>query len=237
MLRYSSSLSYYAAMVERSTLSRLATLAEDQWGLLTRRQAEGAGVSPATLQRLATQGVLRRVTQGVYLLAGTPSPDLVDLRAAWLQLAPETPAWERGFEQGVASYRSAAAVYDLGHLPADRHEFTLPVRRQSRRPDVRLHKQRLDKEDVRSVRGLLVMRPSMIAADLLNDREDPEAVGQVIADGLREGQEAPEAFASSLRDSAVRYGFRNGDGTAVLRWLLDLVGDPASGGWVREARA
>ena len=224
-------------MVEHSTLSRLARLAEDQWGLLTRRQAERASVSPATLQRLATQGMLRRVAQGVYLLAGAPSPDLVDLRAAWLQLAPETPAWERSPEQGVASYRSAAAVYDLGHLPADRHEFTLPVRRQSRRPDVRLHKQRLDKEAVRSVRGLLVTRPSRIAADLLNDREDPEAVGQVIADGLREGHESSEAFASSLRDSAVRYGFRSGDGAAVLRWLLDLVGDPESGGSVREARA
>jgi len=224
-------------MVERSTLTRLARLTEDQWGLLTRRQAERASVSPATLQRLATQGVLRRVAHGVYLLAGAPSPDLVDLRAAWLQLAPETPAWERSPEQGVASFRSAAAVYDLGHLPADRHDFTLSFRRQSRRPDVRLHKQRLERGDVRSVRGLLVTRPSRIAGDLLNDLEDPEAVGRVIVDGLREGHEAPEAFASSLRDSAVRYGFRGGDGAAVLRWLLDLVGDPESGGRVREVRA
>jgi hypothetical protein len=173
----------------------------------------------------------------VYLLAGAPPPDLVDLRAAWLQLDPETPAWKRSPEQGVASYRSAAAVYDLGHLPADRHDFTLPVRRQSRRPDVRLHKKRLGKGDVRSVRGLLVTRPSRIAADLLNDLEDPEAVGQVIADALREGHEVPEAFISSLGESAVRYGFRSGDGAAVLRWLLDLVGDPEPGRWAREARA
>jgi predicted transcriptional regulator of viral defense system len=224
-------------MAERSTLSRLAGLAEDQWGLLTRRQAQRASVSAATFQRLASQGVLRRVAQGVYLLAGAPPPDLVDLRAAWLQLDPETPAWRRSPEQGVASYRSAAAVYDLGHLPADRHDFTLPVRRQSRRPDVRLHKKRLGKGDVRSVRGLLVTRPSRIAADLLNDLEDPEAVGQVIADALREGHEVPEAFISSLGESAVRYGFRSGDGAAVLRWLLDLIGDPEPGRWAREARA
>ena len=194
-------------------------------------------MSRATLQRLIPRGVLRRVAHGVYLLAGAPSPDLVDLRAAWLQLAPETRAWERSLEQGVASHRSAAAVYDLGHLPADRHDFTLPVRRQSRRPDVRLHRRRLDEGDVRSVRGLWVTRPSRIAADLLNDREDPEAVGQVIADAVREGLEAPEAFASSLSESAARYGFRSGDGAAVLRWLLDLVGDPEPGGWIREARA
>jgi len=224
-------------MVQHSTLSRLATVAEDQWGLLTRRQAEMAGVSPATLQRLATQGVLRRVAQGVYLLTGASLPDLVDLRAAWLQLAPETQAWERTPEQGVASYRSAAVLYDLGHLPADRHDFTLPVRRQSRRPEVRLHKQRLDQGEVRSVRSLLVTRPSRIAVDLLNDLEDPEAVGHVIADALRGGHDVPEAFASSLGGSAARFGFRRGDGPAVLRWLLDLVGDPESAGWVREARA
>lgn len=224
-------------MMERSTLGRLAVLAEDQWGLLTRRQAMRANVSPATLQRLASDGLLRRVAQGVYLLAGAPAPDLVDLRAAWLQLDPETPAWKRSAEQGVASYRSAAAVYGLGHLPADRHDFTLPVRRQSRRPDVRLHKQRLDTAEVRSARGLLVTRPSRIAADLLHDIEDPEAVGQVIADALREGHEIPEAFILSLGAFAARYGFRSGDGAAVLRWLLDLVGDPESDRWLHEDRA
>src|SRR6266508_1213411 len=92
-------------MPAHTTLNRLARIAQDQWGLVTRRQAEHAGVSPATLQRLAG----------------------------------DVPLWERAPRQGVVSHRSAAAVYELGHLPADRHEFTLPVRRQSRREDVRLH--------------------------------------------------------------------------------------------------
>ena len=65
-------------------------------------------------------------------------PDLAALRAAWLQLAPGVPAWQRCADQGVVSHRSAAAVFGLGHLPADVHEFTLPARRQSRRGDVRL---------------------------------------------------------------------------------------------------
>lgn len=46
-------------------------------------------------------------------------------------------------ESGVVSHRSAAALYRLGDLPADVHEFTLPARRQTRRVDVRPHRARL----------------------------------------------------------------------------------------------
>ena len=85
-------MSYNAVVGQYSTLSRIARIAEDQWGLITRRQAEGAGISQATLQRLAKTGILDRVAHGVYRLTGAPPPDYLDLRAAWLQLAPEVPA-------------------------------------------------------------------------------------------------------------------------------------------------
>jgi len=219
-----------------STLSRLSRIAEDQWGLVTRRQAEQAGVSPATLQRLATEGVLERVALGVYHLAGAPMPDYLELRAAWLQLAPEVPAWERTPEQGVVSHRSAAAVYGLSHLPADRHDFTLPMRRQSRRPDVRLHQRPLASGEWISLRGLLVTRPSRIAADLLDDKEDPEAVAHVVADAIRAVYDYPGTFADSLAPHAARFGLRRGDGIALLRWLLDLVGDPETPRYMEGAR-
>lgn len=225
-------------MVPRySTLHRLAKIAEDQWGLVTRRQAERAGVSRATLQRLATTGLLDRVAQGVYRLMGAPPPDHRELRAAWLQLAPEFPAWERTPEQGIVSYRSAAALYGLGHLPADRHEFTLPVRRQSRRKDVRLHHRSVSPSEWIVLHGMPVTRPSRVAADLLADKEDPEAVAQVIADAIRAIYDYPGTFADALAPHAARFGLRRGDGLALLRWLLDLVGDPETSRWMQEARA
>ena len=225
-------------MVPRySTLHRLAKIAEDQWGLVTRRQAERADVSRATLQRLATTGVLDRVAQGVYRLTGAPPPDHLELRAAWLQLAPEVPAWERTPEQGIVSYRSAAALYGLGHLPADRHEFTLPVRRQSRRKDVRLHHRSVSPSEWIVLHGMPVTRPSRVAADLLADKEDPEAVAQVIADAIRSIHDYPGTFADALAPHAARFGLRRGDGLALLRWLLDLVGDPETSRWMQEARA
>ena len=127
-------------MPRPSALPRLQELAQEQWGLLTRRQIKNGGIGSTTLERLASPGGgLERVATGVYRLVGAPIPDHLDLRAAWLQLDPAVPAWERNAKDGVVSHRSAASVYGLGHLPADRHEFTVARRKQSRRPDVRIH--------------------------------------------------------------------------------------------------
>lgn len=145
--------------------------------------------------------------------------------------------WERTPEQGVVSHRSAAALYGLGHLPADRQEFTVPERRQSRRPDVRLHHRAVRPDEWVILHGMPVTRPSRIAADLLGDKEDPEAVAQVIADALRPVYDYPAAFADALAPYAASFGLRRGDGLALLRWLLDTVGDPEMPRWIEEARA
>lgn len=224
-------------MVRSSTFGHLSKLAVDQWGLLTRRQAEQAGVPRSTFDRLASDGsVIERVAHGVYQFAGAPLPDHRELRAAWLQLAPDTPAWERTLDQGVVSHRSAAALHGLGHLPADTHEFTLPARRQTRRPDVRIHRRPLASDECIQLRGLPVTRPSRIAPDLLADNEDPEAVASVVADAIRDAHDYPAMFAETLAPHAGRFGLRRNDGLALLRWLLELVGDPSTGDWLEEAR-
>ncbi len=224
-------------MTQMRTASALATLAEDQWGLLTRRQAEAAGISTATLQRLsAPGGVLERMAHGVYHLAGAPLSDHADLRAAWLALDPDTVAWERDPEQGVVSHRSAAALYGIGHLPADHHDFTLPARRQTRRKDVRLHRRPLADREWITLRGLPVTRPSRIAADLLREREDPGGVAQIVVDALREAYDSPATFAEALSPVAARLGFRSSDGLAVLRWMIELAGAEEEGRrWLEDA--
>ncbi len=106
---------YIAEMVGSVTLSRIGEAAQDQWGLITRRQAELAGVPQTTMERLTAPGsVLDRVAHGVYRMGGAPEPDHLALRAAWLQLEPGVWAWERTPAQGVVSHRSAAALYGLG---------------------------------------------------------------------------------------------------------------------------
>lgn len=215
----------------------LASLTEDQWGLVTRQQAESAGLAWTTLARLASDGAAERVAHGVYRLRGSPPPDHLDLRAAWVQLAPATPIWERTAEQGVVSHRSAASVYGLGDLTADEHEFTLPQRRQSRRPDVRLHRAQLDRGEWVNMTGLLVTRPSRIAVDLLRDGVEPEAVATIVAGALVEIKDYPGAVAEALAPVASRLGLRRYDGLGLLRWLLELSGRSEAGMWMNEARA
>jgi len=217
------------------TLSVLADLAEDQWGLFTRRQAEATGMAWTTLNRLATGDAVERIAHGVYRMRGAPSVDHLDLRAAWLQLAPDVAAWDRTPRMGVVSHRSAAAVYGLGHLPTDVHEFTLPVRRQSRRPDVRLHRAHLDDGDCHWRGGLLVTRPARIAADLLAERHDLDAVGYVIGDALRGGHDDPRAVVNALAPLSHRFGLPNHDGLAITRRLLDRVAAPETLTWLAEA--
>lgn len=224
-------------MTRPSTISRLSAIAADQWGLVTRRQAERAGVPRATFDRLiGDEDLIERVAYGVYRLTLAPHPDHVALRAAWLQLAPDVPAWERTPDLGVVSHRSAAALYGIGELSADRHDFTFPTRKQSRRADVRLHHRPLRTGEWILLRGLLVTRPARIASDLLRENEDPEAVAQITADAIRAVYDYPGTFAEALAPHAAGFGLRRVDGLALLRWLLDLVGDPDTSRWMTEAR-
>ncbi|MEV0392719.1 type IV toxin-antitoxin system AbiEi family antitoxin domain-containing protein [Polymorphospora rubra] len=221
-------------MPHPATIRLLADLSEEQWGLFTRRQAEAAGLAWTTVARLADSGATERVAQGVYRLRGVPAADHLGLRAAWLQLAPEVPVWERRGDQGVVSHRSAAAVHHLGHLPADIHEFTLPARRQTRRVDVRLRRADLSDREWVDLGGLLVATPARIAADLLRDREDPEAVAQIVVDALREGKAHPSAVALAIAPYVTTLGLQAGDGTAALDRLLQLTRDPRRTYWVAQ---
>jgi hypothetical protein len=228
----------YNAVVPRyPTLSLLTETAEEQWGLVTRQQAISLGVAQRTLVRLtAPGGVLQKIAHGVYRLRGAPPPDHEALRAAWLQLAPAVPVWKRVESQGVVSHRSAADMYGVGHLTEDRHAFTIAVRHQTRRPDVRLHRRKLNDTEWIILRGLPVTRPSRIASDLLYDNEDPSGVGQIISDSLRNVFDYPSTIAEALEPHASKFGFLRGDGIALLRSMLDLTGDPETDFWMSEAR-
>jgi len=75
-------------MQRSSVLRRLQEVAQEQWGLLTRRQIEKAGIGSTSLERLTAEGgLLERVANGVYRVIAAPIPDHLNLRAAWLQLA------------------------------------------------------------------------------------------------------------------------------------------------------
>lgn len=206
-------------------LQRLFDVAEGQWGLCTRQQARQAGVGASSLARLTDDGLLERVAHGVYRVRGAAEPDYLELRAAWLQLEPGVPAWERVRAAGVAivSHASAASLYGVGDLRADVHEFTLPVRRQTRRTDVRLHRGLVPDEQWILLHGLPTTRAGRMIADLLDDHVEPASVAQITAEVVHRVLDYPGTIAEGIGPYAVHFGFRRGDGVALLEHLLTLA--------------
>lgn len=217
-----------------SSWERVVTLAEEQWGMFTRQQAEQRGMAWSTLSRMASTGRAERVGRGIYRLRGAVPPPQAALRVAWLELAPSVPVWDRVGDEGVVSHRSAATIFGLGDLPAEVHEFTLPVRRQTRRADVRLHRGDVT-AGVVSRDGLLATRPARTVVDLLNQGADPAAVSTIVAGSLDAGYDGPAAFAERLSSVAHRYQFSTGDGLGMLGWLLDLAGTAGRDKWIAKA--
>jgi hypothetical protein len=206
-------------------LQRLTQLTEDQWGLVTRRQAERAGVAWSSFAQLVKDKRVERVEHGVYRIRGAGEPDHLALRAAWLQLDPEKLAWERLNDPDVAviSHASSAAMYGVGDLLADVHEFTLPGRRQTRRPDVRLHRGRVPSDRWIVLRGLPVLRAGWMIGDLLADHVEPSTVAEITAEVLDHVYDYPRVIAESVGPFAARFGLPRGDGVALLDHLLKLA--------------
>lgn len=205
----------------------LAELGSSQWGLLTATQAQQRGVSRPRLARLAEAGLLVRLTHGVYALRGSMTAEPVDLRAAWLALDPARTAADRigdGAGGPVVSHASAAVLHGLGDLDADRHEFTVAVRKQTRRPELRLHRAQLVDEEVTLHEGLPVTTVTRTIVDLVADGHDGGHVAGVLADAVRARRVDPARLPPRLARHAARFGLPRHDGPALVAHLLDLGG-------------
>ncbi|TCN40229.1 putative transcriptional regulator of viral defense system [Kribbella orskensis] len=207
-------------------IAEVAAIADEQWGLVTTAQARAASVSAQSMARLAAEGVLERVTHGVYRVVGAGSP-LDDLRAAWLALAPEQPAAARlRAPDAVLSHRSAARYHQLGDLDADRFEFTVATRKQSKRPDVRFHRESLSPADWQITTGLPVTTIVKTISDLAKTHTDGGHLAGVVRDAMALNSVTAEELSSALAPYAHHYGQQLGHGRALLNRLLDEAGIP-----------
>lgn len=78
------------------------------------------------------------------------------------------------------------------------------------------------------------MPPSV--ADLLGDREDPEAVARVVVDALKKKNEWAGHFPAEHARRSGALGLRRGDRLATLRYLLNLAQAPEAARWLTEAQ-
>ena len=216
--------------MKRTKLPDIAEIAASQWGLVTSGQTAGIGVDARTLARLAQMGELERLAHGIYRLAGAPISPHDDLRVAWLSFDPRRSAYERiaSGPTEVVSHRSAAVIHRIGDLDADMLEFSASVRRQTRRPDVRVHRAEISSSDWQLADGLPVTTPLRTIGDLAESHIDQGHLAGVVRDAIAQHDVEINRVAATLSPFARTYGARAGDGGQFVNRLLRQSGVPRS---------
>ncbi|WP_331450539.1 type IV toxin-antitoxin system AbiEi family antitoxin domain-containing protein [Streptomyces prasinus] len=190
-------------------VATLSGTAADQWGLVTAAQARDLGLGGVQLKRLTEAGLLESVGRGVYALPAAGLPQHLEIKVAWLRLQPGVPAWDRplaGRDSGVVSHASACQLHGLGDIPAPDVEISVPRRRTTTEPFVRLRTVRLDAADITVVDGLPVTTAARTIVDLLHAKADGGHVGGVIADAERRDLVDIDALARAVQPHVRKYG-------------------------------
>lgn len=215
-------------MKTSDALLKLSAFTSAQWGMVTSRQAKGAGVDGVTVHRLEKAGHLDRVRHGVYAATIAAVTEGRNEQAAWLMLDAAEPAWKRtplDPDGGVISHESAARLHRLGELVDDRIVLTTPRRRTSRDPDVRFRIAELLEDDVTTIDGLPVTTALRTILDLMDQRTDGSHIATIIQEAVEANLVRIDVLAEHIGPYALRYGVRRpGDGEALLDQLLAEIG-------------
>lgn len=217
-------------MKSRTALDSVGSIAEQQYGLFTTQQAESVGVPRLTLSRLNADGLLKRVTHGVYRVHGAPRDIHEDLRAGWLALDPARTAPERLRDRDTpiaVSHRSAASVHSIGDLPADTHHFTSTARKQSSRARVTVPRTPVGSASLEVVEGLPVTTVERTIADLVRTEADVSHAADAAGDADARGSLRHDILARELESVAAKV--RATSGLDAVEHLLAYRGlDTAS---------
>jgi hypothetical protein len=190
----------YDPLVDLNVLARLAAVADGQFGYLT--HAQSSAVAPTgDLRQLSTVGLAEELSPSVMRLRAGGRHPVPRLYAAWLDLDPATPAWERVAPQcGVVSHAAAARLWGVSAGPGSAAEFTVPHRPAGPEPSgVSLHVGALAEHQWVERHGLPVTTPAQTLADLAaTGRLDGAELGRVAWAMMSAGHVSEDALAAGL---------------------------------------
>jgi hypothetical protein len=188
----------------RSPFGRLSTHAGRQFGLFTRHDARGHGLSDEQLRRLVREGVVERCAPAVFRFTGS------------------TPTWHQrvlaacldGGPMCVASHRTAAALHEFDGFPPGIIEVLLPIAVRHRRRNVVVHHTRdLPPSDICRIGPIPVTTPERTIL-VLGAVAPPDAVEEAL-DGLERDGKVRRAELDR-RYAELRRPGRNGIGAVTL---------------------
>lgn len=175
----------------------LATLAHEQGGYFTTKQAIQNGYGYKHLDYHETVGNFQRVSHGLYRLPTVPPAEHDDLirLSLWSRNQKDEP-------QAVVSHESALVLHDLTELLPDRVHLTVP--RTFRKPAPRgvvLHKKRLAPEEVEERSGFRVTTPLRTLLDAAEGGVSQEQLEKAVKDALSRGLVRRAKLSEALRDN------------------------------------
>ncbi len=186
-------------------IARLADLASEQQGYVTAEQANEVLVSEPEIETLHNACILTEVGTDVYRFAGAPAHHQEDLWISWLRLDPTRHGAVRAKKPDLwVCGWSAARIWNLGIVIADRHSFVstqpgvyeaaaaklIDVETIDETPDIA-------RGDWEIRNGLPVLRPHAIVTELIiaPSHGDGGHLGRLIDDALNEGPTRQELAA------------------------------------------
>ncbi|MDQ6909503.1 MAG: hypothetical protein M3Z84_01765 [Actinomycetota bacterium] len=188
---------------------RLAKLAARQHSVVTREQSLALEMTLRQLYRRLDDGILASVHQNVYRVVAAPQTWEQSVMAACLASG------------GVASHRSAAALWALRGIHLAPVEILVPSGRHPRLKGVVIHRSKLWLPAQFTRRGSIPLtKPALTLLHL--GAVAPELVAGAAEDALFKRL----VTTAGLRRAVEAHGAQGRDGTAVLRHLL-LARDPA----------
>jgi predicted transcriptional regulator of viral defense system len=168
------------------SVAALMTVAQDQQGYFTTKQAIEAGYAENTHPYHVHAGNWERVCRGIHRMAYFPPPEDGEMMA-WL-------LWSRGRDEkpvAAMSHQTALSLFDLGDFNPAKIHMSVPktFRRNSPTPKaVVLHRATLAPAEVTRLRGLIVCRPLRALCDLASANPDEVAdLRPIVVEARRRG--------------------------------------------------
>jgi len=187
------------ALKKKTAENRLYSIAVQQMGFFTARQAVEAGFQDANHSFHVRKGNWEKILRGIYRLSRyprTPESDFV-IYSLWSRNREGAP-------QGVYSHETALSIYELSDANPAKLYMTVPpgFRRHSKIPKILyLHKGVLTPSDISEHGGYRVTRPSRTVRDMLASvSANPEIIEQALADGLQTGRITLNEMKTLYRD-------------------------------------
>lgn len=182
-------------------MDELVALSEEHDGLLTSKEARGAGIQDSVLVRLAQRGRLERMSRGVYRIAHYPADRFAQYREAVLWAKAS-----QGPEHIALSHDTALLLYGISDANPARVSLTVPPSARLRRvcPEwIAIHRATLAPEEIGEHEGMPVTTVERSIMDVLSATHRTDLARQAVTDAVREGL-VSKAEANRIRRSVAR---------------------------------